>query len=68
VHTQHGSAAKAMLSTTSGRRSAPEVEETMLTGLGSALSERCRQAVKLMGPFLVMSEEEVTFVRTERVT
>ena len=59
--------AKAMLSTITGRGRALELEKTALTGLESALPGWCRQAAKLMGPFLVMPAEEVTFVRMEWV-
>lgn len=59
--------ANAVLSAISGSGRAPGLEKTALTGLESALSGRCRQAAKLMGPFLVMPVEEVTFVRMEWV-
>lgn len=64
---QHAPAGKANAQHNPRERKGLLGRENQVDRAVSALSEQCTQAAKLMGPFLVMSAEEVTFVKMEWV-
>lgn len=66
-HSQRAPAGKANAQHNPRERKGLLGRENQVDRAVSALSEQCTQAAKLMGPFLVMSAEEVTFVKLEWV-